>query len=85
MSSDSPTAPGLPQAVQAVRQLGGVFLSPDAAQLLAMGALAAARLHIMAEIYHDLADNDELDIPDATRAQLDAVGWYLREEAHRGN
>lgn len=77
---DSP-APGLSQAVQAVRALGGVLIPPDAAQLIAMAALGAARLHVMAEIYHDIADNEDLDIPEETRTQLDAVGWYLREEA----
>lgn len=70
--------PGLDEAVAAVRQIGGVMLHSAQAEALATVALAAARLPIMAEIYHDLADNEDLNLDGETRLQLDAIGWHLR-------
>lgn len=72
--------PGLVEAVQAVQQLGGIFLSREAAVTLAVAALSAARLPMMGEIYADIADDETLPLTPDARHQLDAIGWYLRQQ-----
>lgn len=76
--ADAP--PGLREAVAAVRQAGGVLLTPESAVVLATVAVAAARIPMVAEIYHDIADDDSLPLPPEAREQLDAIGWYLRNQ-----
>lgn len=70
--------PGFTAAMSAVRHLGGILLSEEAAQRFALVALAAATPHMRAELLADLADELGDDFPEVATV-LDTASHQLRK------